>query len=242
MSFKEYNQNMTKLQVLITLVIFLSFCITGVTYAYFAISASNNNTITGNAATVNLTLSVTKIFPTSVNTNTGVMVPQLSTSGSENSPLSSALKSGCVDGNKNVICQVYQITIENKGGTATQVVDGTVLFYGNTEQTTPATNIMPNLKWKLITSANASNPSQSVLGANTDLSANANETTGKFDSNLTLVTNAKKEYYMIVWINETNADQSDASSNATPNNPKTFYGLVKFDSSNGTGVTSTFKS
>lgn len=241
MNFKEYNQNMTKLQVLITLVIFLSFCITGVTYAYFAISASDNNTITGNAATVNLTLNVTKIFPTSANTNTGVMVPQLSNSGSENSPLSSALKNGCVDGNKNVVCQVYQITIENKGGTATQVVDGTVLFYGNTAQTTPATNIMPNLKWKLITSADATNPSQSALGANTDLSANTNETTGKFASNLTLTTNAKKEYYMIIWINETNADQSDASSSATPNNPKTFYGLVKFDSSNGTGVTSTFK-
>ena len=63
MNFKEYNQNMTKLQVLITLVIFLSFCVTGVTYAYFAISAKDNQTITGEAATVNLTLNVTKIFP-----------------------------------------------------------------------------------------------------------------------------------------------------------------------------------
>lgn len=241
MNFKEYNQNMTKLQVLITLVIFLSFCVTGVTYAYFAISAKDNQTITGEAATVNLTLNVTKIFPTSANTNTGVMVPQLSNSGSENSPLSTALKSGCVDGNKNVVCQVYKIIIENKGGTATQVVNGTVLFYGNTAQTIPATNIMPNLKWKLITSANDSTPSQSALGASTDLSANTNETTGRFCSDLTLTTNAKKEYYMIIWINETNADQSDVSSNATPTNPKTFYGLVKFDSSNGTGVTSTFK-
>ena len=229
MNFKEYNQNMTKVQVLVTLIIFLSFCVTGVTYAYFAISAQDNQTITGNAATVDLTLNVTKIFPASANTNTGVMVPQLSNSGSENSPLSSALKNGCVDGNKNVVCQVYQITIENKGGTATQVVDGTVLFYGNTAQTTPATNIMPNLKWKLITSADATNPSQSALGANTDLSANTNETTGRFCSNLTLTTNAKKEYYMIIWINETNADQSDASSNATPNNPKTFYGLERYN-------------
>ena len=242
MSFKEYNQNMTKLQVLITLVIFLSFCITGATYAYFAISESNNKTITGESATVDLTLNVSKIFPTSANTNTGVMVPQLSTSGSENSPLSTALKSGCVDGNKNIVCQVYKIVIENKGGTATQVVDGTILFYGNAAQTTSATNIMPNLKWKLITSANTSDPSQSVLGTNTDLNANTNTTTGKFSSNLALSTNGKQEYYIIVWINETNADQSDVSPIATPNDPKTFYGLVKFDSSNGTGVTSAFKS
>lgn len=240
MNFKEYNQNMTKFQVLITLIIFLSFCVTGATYAYFAISATDNKTINGQSATVNLTLNVNKIFPASTTDNTGVMVPQLSTSESENSPLKSALQNGCVDGNKNVVCQVYQITIENKGGTATQVVNGTILFYGNTDQTTSATNIMPNLKWKLITSANESNPSQSVLGSNPDLSANNNETTGKFSSNLTLTTNAKKEYYLIVWINETNASQNDVSSSSTPNSPKKFYGLVKFDSSNGTGVTSTF--
>ena len=38
---------------------------------------------------------------------------------------------------------------------------------------------------------------------------------------------------MIVWINEINDEQSDEG--------KTFYGRIDFDSSNGTGVTSTFQ-
>ena len=105
-----------KLQLTITLILILFFSITSATYAYFAISATNNNTITGNAATVDLTLSVTKVFPTASTTNTGVIVPQLSVSGSSASPLSTALNSGCFDSNTNVVWQVYKITFQNDGG------------------------------------------------------------------------------------------------------------------------------
>lgn len=235
---ENYAQTIKKNQVLMTLIIVLFLCVTGATYAYYAVSATNNNTVTGTAATVNLTLNVTKIFPTSSSTNTGVMVPQLSTSGSSTSPLGTALKSGCVDGNKNVVCQVYKITIENKGGTATQVVNGTLLFYGESTLKNAATNTMPNLKWKLITSADATTPTNSVLGTNTDLTAGTNTTTGKFASNLSLATNAKRDYYVIVWINETNQDQSDKSTSSSKHE---YYGKVSFSSSNGTGVTSTFQ-
>ena len=47
---------LSRMQLTITLILILFFCVTGATYAYFAISASNSDTITGNAATVNLTL------------------------------------------------------------------------------------------------------------------------------------------------------------------------------------------
>ena len=230
--FDEKNEKkmVTKMQLTITLILILFLSITGATYAYFAISATNN-TITGNAATVNLTLTVSKVFPTSSSTNTGVMVPQLSTSGSSSSALSTALKNGCVDANTNVVCQVYKITIQNVGGTATQVVDGMVSFYGDSGMTTNVHTTMPNLKWKLINSADATTPSNSVLGTSVDLEANSDA--NKFVSDLTLVTNAKFDYYMIIWINEIDADQ--------PSEPgKSFYGKIQFESSNGTGVTSTF--
>lgn len=228
-NIKNYN----KFQIAITLIILLSFCITGATYAYFAVSASNTNTITGDAATVNLTLSVSKVFPISSSENTGVMVPQLSTSGSNTSPLSTALKSGCVDANSNVVCQVYEITVQNVGGTATQVVDGSVSFYSNPEQTADISTQMPNLKWKLITSVDKTNTTNSVLGANVDLSANFNENI--FADDIKMVTNSKFTYYMIIWINETTQDQPTDEG-------KTFYGKIEFNSSNGTGVTSTFNS
>lgn len=232
MGKRDVYKNLTKTHLTITLLLALVFSVTSATYAYFAISAIDNSTITGDAATVDLTLDVTRIFPTSSSTNTGVLVPQLSVSGSATSPLASALKSGCVDQNTNVVCHVYKISIQNKGGTATEVVDGKVSFYGNAGMTTNVATTMPNLKWKLITSANPTTPGNSVLGTNADLPANSNA--NKFVTNLTLVTDAKFDYYMIVWINETKAEQKEDIG-------KTFYGKIQFDSSNGTGVTSTFK-
>lgn len=225
----------TKTQLTITLIFVMFFTITGATYAYFAISATNN-TIIGEAATVNLTLDVEKIFPVADSEDTGVMVPQLSVSQSNNSPLSTALKAGCVDDNQNVVCQVYKINIQNIGGTATQVVDGYVSFYSDAAMTTDVNSSMPNLSWKLISLADAVTPSNSVLGANKDNPANDDDNV--FADNVTMPTGESIDYYMIIWINETNENQVDQS--LTADNPKRFYGIVEFNSSNGTGVTSTF--
>ena len=183
-------------------------------------------------------MDVKKIFPVT-DDNTGVLVPQLSTSASASSPLSTALKNGCVDANKNVVCQVYRISIQNKGGSATQIVDGKILFYSDATLKTNVHTAMPNLKWKLIDSVDAVTPANSVLGSRSDLEANDNSSNGKFVSSLSLATNVVRNYYVIIWINETGADQTDKSTSI--DNPKVFYGKVQFDSSNGTGVTSTFQ-
>jgi len=222
---------MTKLQFSIMLVLVLFISVTGFTYAYFALSISNNNTIMGTAATVNLTLGVEKVFPLSSSSNTGVLVPQLSVSESASSPLSVALKNGCIDDNDNVVCQVYEITIENVGGTATQIVDGFVSFYSNVNLTTDVSTVMPNLRWKLITSIDTATPNNSVLGGNADLVANFNKNV--FADDLTLATGDGETYYMIIWINETNEEQPLDEG-------QTFYGQIEFSSSNGTGVSSTF--
>lgn len=224
----------SKIQLFLTLVLILFLAVTGTTYAYFAITDTNNNTITGDLATVNLTLDVEKIFPTSTSDNTGVIVPQLSVSGSENSPLATALKSGCVDSNKNVVCQVYKINIQNVGGSATQVVDGSIFFYGNVALTDDVNLSMPNLRWKLITLADEMVPTNSTLGTNDDLVANASDG-NIFANDVTMLTGASFDYYIIIWINENNADQTVDEGNS-------FYAKVEFNSSNGTGVTASFGS
>lgn len=225
--------SLTKVQLTVTLILILLCSVTGATYAYFAFSVSNNVTINGEAATVNLTLDVVRVFPVD-DENTGVMVPQLSVSGKANSPLSSALKNGCVDDNGNVICQVYKIDIQNLGGTATQVVDGNVLFYSDAAMTQDVSTTIPNLRWKLITSADATTPSNSMLGTNADLVADANDD-NIFADDVIMPTNQKFTYYMIVWLNETGELQSvDAG--------KPYYAMIHFESSNGTGVTSAFTS
>lgn len=212
--------------ILLILVTFIS--VVGSTYAYFAASQSNNGTITGNMATVNLELQVESILP--VKESTGVMVPQKSVSGSSTSALSSALKKGCVDDNKNVVCQVYKITITNNGGSATEVVDGSISFFADSDMTESSAIKMPNLKWKLITSIDTVNNNNSVLGTNVDNAASG--TPAKFVSEVSLNTNDTESYYMIVWFNEIGDDQIDTSN--------TFYGKVEFNSSNGTGVTAQF--
>ena len=227
----EETKKVTKLQLTITLIIILLISITGTTYAYFTISGTNN-TITGNMATVNLTLDISRIFPIENSDNTGVIVPQLSTSGSATSPLASALKNACIDANKNIVCQVYKINIQNVGGTATQVVNGNIYFYSDSSLTRDASIEIPNLKWKLITSANQTTPGNSVLGTNTDNVADANGNNA-IVSNLEMPTSSSHDYYIIVWLNETEDLQAlDAG--------KTFYAKVEFDASNGSGVTGVF--
>ena len=227
---EKKENNITKFQLTITLILVIFLSITGTTYAYYTISGTNS-TITGDAATVNLTLNVSRIYPKESSDNTGVLVPQLSTSGSAASPLNNALKNGCVDGNKNVICHVYKVVITNDGGSATQVVNGTISFYGNSALTTDISTVMPNLKWRLVSSVNETTASNSTLGTNTDHAAtSAGE---KFVSDLTMVTNSTFTYYLIVWINETNVNQPIDTGSS-------FYGVIDFDASNGSGVTGVF--
>ncbi|MEE3343356.1 MAG: hypothetical protein VZS44_04620 [Bacilli bacterium] len=216
-----------KVTLIMILVTFIS--VLGSTYAYFYFAVDDNTTLTGKMATVNLDLEVTSVLPTKE--STGVMVPQKSVSGSNLSALSSALKKGCVDDNKNIVCQVYRIKIKNDGGSATEIIDGEVSFYANQELTQNAATVMPNLKWKLISSFDQNNNNNSVLGNNIDNAASS--TPAKFVQNVELETNDIETYYMIIWFNEINDDQIDESN--------TYYGKIEFLSSNGTGVTGTFK-
>ena len=215
-----------KTTIILVLVTFLS--VVGSTYAYFTFSIDNRSTITGNMATVNLELQVTPILP--VKESTGVMVPQKSVSGSGTSALATALKNGCVDDNKNIVCQVYSIYVINNGGSATETVDGEISFFANQSMTEASEIKMPNLNWKLITSVDTTNNSNSVLGTNIDNAASGTPT--KFARNVELGTNDSETFYMIIWFNETDDAQIDKNN--------TFYGKVEFNSSNGTGVTATF--
>ena len=80
-------------------------------------------------------------------------------------------------------------------------------------------------------SVDTTNPANSVLGNNADLNANLNKNV--FADDITLSTGDTEVYYAIVWIDETAEEQPFDQGN-------TFYGLVEFNSANGTGVTASF--
>lgn len=229
------NKTISKRNVtLLTLIVVLILSVTGVTYAYFAISASNSNTITGTAATASLDLTVTKNYPTK--TNTGVMVPQLSTT----TALSGAVSEGCVDDNNNIVCEIFTIKIENNG-TAQVRINGTMSF-NYSEISTGAGATYQNLYWREMDSTTS-------LGTHTTYKATTNENTvsttsleenASIISNLSLVSQDSRTYYVIIWIEETNTDQKATDKGK-------FNGTVKFNAIDTSGnvingVTSTITS
>ena len=96
----------------------------GATFAYYTATASNNNTIKGNMATIRFDLAVTKM--TTVDEDKGGMIPM------SNNMMEQALRSSsgiCVDNNGNAVCQVYKITVVNTS-TASMFLDGYVSLSG----------------------------------------------------------------------------------------------------------------
>ena len=186
----------------------LIVAIIGATFAYFTATASNDTTIQGNAATVGLNLSIEKVS----NGDKG-LVPQLK------STLSSAMKGvdatansgddSCIDANGNTVCQVYKITVGNTG-TAEAKLKGTLSLDGAG---------LTNLKWATVQTW-TDNPTADDAKLDTTLV-----------DNVTISGSGSEEYYVVIWIEETNNAQSDSGG---------FSGTVAFNAADGSGVTSTF--
>ena len=153
----------------------------GYTYSFFNVTATNDSVIYGEAASVNLSLEVEKIAPS---TNKG-LVPQL------DDYITSAVigrNGGCVDDNNNNVCQVYKITVTNSGSA----------LYVNGTLTLSAKN-NPNLKWAEI-SGTTSPTLKSNVNSNTYMQLTSNEYYNSGEV---------KDYYVVLWISETGIAQSD---------------------------------
>ena len=153
----------------------------GYTYSFFNVTATNDSVIYGEAASVNLSLEVEKIAPS---TNKG-LVPQL------DQYITSAVigrNGSCVDDNNNNVCQVYKITVTNSGSAV----------HVNGRLNLDAKN-NPNLKWAII--SGTTNPT---------LVSNANPYSYvKLTENELYNSNESKDYYIVLWISETGVMQTD---------------------------------
>lgn len=227
-----------KLGVLIVAVAVLIVSVTGSTFAFFALSTGDagQNAITGEtaqggAAALKLTVTPSTLGGTanaSV-TKSNKYVPQLE------SALGTAIAeaNGCVDGNGNTVCRVYTINIKNTGN-ATVVVNGTINFtaYNPT-----------NIKWKRIASATTVGELTGVAAATAVSAANqendltsgtqctASVNTGC--TNVSLAPNGEENYYIVVWLDEINSDQTDTDAS------KTFNANITFSANGGGKLTST---
>ena len=153
----------------------------GYTYSFFNVTATNDSVIYGEAASVNLSLTVEKLAPS---TNKG-LVPQL------DQYITSAVigrNGSCVDDNNNNVCQVYKITVTNSG--ASVHVNGTLTLSAKNN---------PNLKWAII--SGTTNP--------TLVSSASPYTYTKLIENELYNSNQSKDYYIVLWISETGVMQTD---------------------------------
>ena len=210
-SIKKKNR---KRNAIIFSILTLMICVIGGTYAYFALTASNNS-ISGAVGGASLELSVNKMFPSSEHDEKN-MIPQLYATLDE----AISDKHSCIDGNGNVICQVYQATVTNLGSTSS-VLKGTITFEGLDANEDGVSDI-PNLKWMRINDSR-------TLGSYDSNTATLDEAI--FEENKTFAANQTETYYFVIWIDETGEIQEDIGD---------FRAVIEFDSITG-GLTSTVR-
>ena len=188
-----------KLIIIALIVMMLIIVVISYTYSFFQVEEANTTVIKGKVFSVNLSLEVNKITPS---TELG-LIPQL------DSAITSAVvgknNKSCIDDIGNEICQVYEIKVKNTSNVKLRV-DGVVeLNKGNNTK----------LKW-----ARISNAVTEKVTAKPTLLSDINE-----PSYTTLTVNeeytsgTEKKYYIVVWISETGNTQSDSGD---------FSGVVKF--------------
>ncbi len=170
------------------LIVFEIFCVVliigavGYTYSFLTATVTDSVSIRGEAASMNLTLTVTKVAPT---TEVG-LVPQL------DDYITNAItgrNGSCVDDNNSNVCQVYKITLKNSGS-STVYVNGTLKLNARAN---------PNLKWAMISGTTSPTLTSSVNKHNyTTLTENELYSVGE-----------EKDYYIVLWISETGGFQTD---------------------------------
>ena len=189
--------------------------IIGYTYSFFTATVTDSVTIRGEAASMNLTLTVTKLAPN----NTKGLIPQL------DDYITNAVigrNGSCIDDNNNNVCQVYKITLTNSGS-STVYVNGTLTLNAKNN---------PNLKWAMINGTTEPTLTSSI---------NNNNYVTLTENELYNVSETKN-YYIVLWISETGLYQTDngifngvvkfedtdsaSSSSGQVNSPDLVQGLI----------------
>ena len=206
----------------------LVVAIIGATFAYFSASATNNDTIVGGTATGNnIALAIAPIAPvTEAKTRTENMIPMLESDLQDG--LTGTDGKSCIDANGNTVCQVYKVTVTNNGATAV-TLDAT-LNLTTAKGTGEGTGT--NMKWQLIESATT----EGTVGA-----MKSQGTAELFANDLLLEATTSEDYYIVVWLLETEApqDSSDAGINYTGT---VTVNAVGADGTTTSGLTASFSS
>ena len=197
------------------IILLLMFLVTSGTYAYLFYTTSNNSIISGNMGKVDLELEVIRILPEKKSVNSSLLF--------KFDELASNLNKGCIDPeNEYSLCQLYKINLKNKSGGVNVRLKGGLSFNNSN---------MPNLSWILLGNSYSSsvNYTKEMLG-NTFNIASSNYVS--FVDDYLLMNDNEETFYILIWINEINEIQYDSGS---------YSGIVRFEDSNGNGVSAEFR-
>lgn len=203
---------MNKYMILIIIGLFL--CFVGGSYAYFSSNAINNDAITGNASIMDLELTVTRVLPENENVNS-MLIFQFD-------ELARNLNAGCVDQDGQYsLCQLYKVNLKNKINSTNVKIKGSLSF-SNAD--------MPNLSWVLLgnTYDSSDNYTSDIFG---DTFNTASSEYTSFVDDYLLKRGKEIDFYILVWINETDRVQYDRGS---------YTGIVRFEDGHKNGITAEF--
>ena len=194
----------------------LVVAIIGATFAYFSASATNDTDVTGTTASgASLAIAITKVSDEATAKN---MIPMLSTDLQKG--VTGTASKSCIDANNNTVCQVYKVTVTNGSADIGINVKGTMNLTSNAK----------NMKWQVLTDATT---------VDTKATAVAQGTEGVIVANQALTASGTHDFYLVIWLDETNKPQDTDDAGKTFNGTITFNG-VNSDGSASTGITAKF--
>lgn len=194
----------------------LVVAIIGATFAYFSASTTNNQDVKGSTASgASLSMVITRVSDAGTAAN---MIPMLTTDLQKG--VTGTSSKSCIDANGNTVCQVYKITVKNGSADIGINVKGTMNLASDAK----------NMKWEVLTDATT---------VKTDGTVVAQGTEGVIVANQALTKSGSQDFYLVVWLEETNKEQDADDAGKSFTGTVTFNG-VNSDGSSSTGITAKF--
>ena len=126
----------------------------------------------------------------------------------------------CIDANGNTVCQVYKITVTN-GSTDIGI---------NVKGTMNLASTGKNMKWEVLTDAKTVKADGTVVAQGEE---------GVIVANQALAKSGSQDFYLVVWLEETNDVQDTDDAGKSFTGTVTFNG-VNSDGSESKGITAKF--
>lgn len=195
------EKKLNKILVSVLAVILITTLTVGVTYAYLVAHDSQNITVKS-ASGINSVLTLTTVKETSN------MVPIM------DNKIVTAIKNNCVDKNNYDVCSLYSVKLTNTSKDNNPKAES---LYGYV-RTVSSSYTTTNLRYQIFDSS---------YNAVTDVMTISNSSGGfvyfeKSSSKLTVTSNGTKNYYFVIWLTDTGAEQSSDYS-------KVFNGAIGFE-------------